>query len=95
MQGGAAHWWNFRHHQHHAKPNVFKKDPDITVPQLFMVGDVIPLKWGLQKRGMAPYQHQHKYFWLCKSQREGGREREREGKKEQVERERGGKERTS
>ena len=65
FQGASSHWWNFRHHQHHAKPNVFKKDPDITVPQLFMLGRHIPAKWGRQKRGKMPYNQQHNYFWFC------------------------------
>ena len=47
---------------------MFKKDPDITVPKLFMVGENVPRKWGRQKRGMAPYQHQQWYFWLCEYQ---------------------------
>nr|WAY16336.1 front-end fatty acid desaturase group B iso2 [Platynereis dumerilii] len=63
-KGASKHWWNFRHMQHHAKTNVFKKDPDITLPHVFLLGDKIPRRWGLQKRGMMPYQYEHLYFWL-------------------------------
>lgn len=59
-QGFSAHWWNFRHFQHHAKPNVFHKDPDVTVAPVFLLGessievhgeDVDTLGLGLQLRG--------------------------------------------
>jgi fatty acid desaturase len=38
-QGFSAHWWNFRHFQHHAKPNIFHKDPDVTVAPVFLLGE--------------------------------------------------------
>lgn len=39
LQGFSAHWWNFRHFQHHAKPNIFHKDPDVTVAPVFLLGE--------------------------------------------------------
>lgn len=59
-QGFSAHWWNFRHFQHHAKPNVFYKDPDGTAVPVFLLGelsvevrgeDVDALRLVLQLRG--------------------------------------------
>lgn len=59
-QGFSAHWWNFRHFQHHAKPNIFHKDPDVTVAPIFLLGessvevrgeDMDALGLGLQLRG--------------------------------------------
>ena len=67
IQAASSHWWNFRHFQHHAKPNILKKDPDVDIALLFLLGDKLPVKWGNQKRGFMPYQHQHNYFWTCKS----------------------------
>ncbi|CAD5118501.1 DgyrCDS7196 [Dimorphilus gyrociliatus] len=64
LKGASSHWWNFRHFQHHVKPNIHKKDPDITLPQVFLLGDHLPREWGSQKRGKAPYNHQHNYFWI-------------------------------
>nr|WPS91100.1 front-end fatty acid desaturase group B [Hediste diversicolor] len=63
-KGASKHWWNFRHMQHHAKTNIFKKDPDITLPYAFLLGDKIPVQWGRQKRGVMPYQFEHLYFWI-------------------------------
>jgi len=64
IKGVNVHWWQFRHNQHHAKPNIYKKDPDITLPHLFLLGDHIPKLWGDKKRGNAPYQFQQFYFLL-------------------------------
>ena len=64
MKGVSSGWWNFRHYQHHAKPNVYLKDPDITIPFAFLLGKVIPAKWGKKHWGKLPYHHQHKYFFL-------------------------------
>lgn len=41
FQGASSDWWNFRHYNHHSKPNVLTKDPDITLAPLFLVGDAI------------------------------------------------------
>ncbi|ESO98065.1 hypothetical protein LOTGIDRAFT_143229 [Lottia gigantea] len=64
MKGASSHWWNFRHFQHHAKPNVIKKDPDVQLAYLFLMGDKMPVEWGEKKRGKMPYQLQHHYFFL-------------------------------
>uniref|UniRef100_A0A8C5Y144 Fatty acid desaturase 3 n=1 Tax=Microcebus murinus TaxID=30608 RepID=A0A8C5Y144_MICMU len=62
-QGFSAHWWNFRHFQHHAKPNVFHKDPDVTVAPVFLLGES-SVEYGKRKRRYLPYNHQHLYFFL-------------------------------
>ncbi|RUS91183.1 hypothetical protein EGW08_001096 [Elysia chlorotica] len=64
LKGASSKWWNFRHFQHHAKPNRVKKDPDIELARLFLIGDNLPLEFGKRKKGTMPYQHQHKYFFL-------------------------------
>lgn len=43
-QGVSANWWNHRHFQHHAKPNVFSKDPDVNMLHLFVVGATQPVE---------------------------------------------------
>jgi fatty acid desaturase len=66
LQGASSHWWNFRHFQHHAKPNKLKKDPDVDMAYLFLLGDELPKEWGKKKRGYMPYNFQHEYFFLRK-----------------------------
>uniref|UniRef100_A0A671SBK7 Fatty acid desaturase 2 n=1 Tax=Sinocyclocheilus anshuiensis TaxID=1608454 RepID=A0A671SBK7_9TELE len=63
-QGASAGWWNHRHFQHHAKPNVFKKDPDVNMLNAFVVGKVQPVEYGVKKIKHLPYNHQHKYFFF-------------------------------
>ncbi|RXN10819.1 fatty acid desaturase 2 [Labeo rohita] len=63
-QGASAEWWNHRHFQHHAKPNVFKKDPDVNMLNAFVVGKVQPVEYGIKKIKHLPYNHQHKYFFF-------------------------------
>ncbi|NXG78033.1 FADS1 desaturase, partial [Baryphthengus martii] len=39
LKGLPASWWNHLHNQHHAKPNCFRKDPDLNMhPVLFSLG---------------------------------------------------------
>uniref|UniRef100_A0A7M4EU55 Fatty acid desaturase 1-like n=1 Tax=Crocodylus porosus TaxID=8502 RepID=A0A7M4EU55_CROPO len=39
LQGGSTSWWKHLHNQHHAKPNCFRKDPDLNMhPLLFALG---------------------------------------------------------
>nr|XP_016851058.1 PREDICTED: fatty acid desaturase 1 isoform X2 [Anolis carolinensis] len=39
LKGGPASQWNHMHNQHHAKPNCFRKDPDLNMhPLLFSLG---------------------------------------------------------
>ncbi|XP_077066208.1 acyl-CoA 6-desaturase [Siphateles boraxobius] len=64
LKGASACWWNHRHFQHHAKPNVFKKDPDVNMLNAFVVGKVQPVEYGVKKIKHLPYNHQHKYFFF-------------------------------
>ncbi|XP_054419759.1 fatty acid desaturase 3 isoform X1 [Pteronotus mesoamericanus] len=63
LKGFSAHWWNFRHFQHHAKPNIFYKDPDVTLAPVFLLGES-SVEYGRKKRRYLPYNHQHLYFFL-------------------------------
>uniref|UniRef100_A0AAZ3P4B0 Cytochrome b5 heme-binding domain-containing protein n=1 Tax=Oncorhynchus tshawytscha TaxID=74940 RepID=A0AAZ3P4B0_ONCTS len=63
-QGASANWWNHRHFQHHAKPNVFSKDPDVNSLHVFVLGDKQPVEYGIKKLKYMPYHHQHQYFFL-------------------------------
>ncbi|XP_021107403.1 fatty acid desaturase 2 isoform X6 [Heterocephalus glaber] len=44
LKGASANWWNHRHFQHHAKPNIFHKDPDIKMLHVFVLGESQPLE---------------------------------------------------
>lgn len=48
-QGASANWWNHRHFQHHAKPNIFHKDPDVNMLHVFVLGEWQPIE--VQLRG--------------------------------------------
>ncbi|NXU73907.1 FADS1 desaturase, partial [Oreotrochilus melanogaster] len=42
LKGLSASWWNHLHNQHHAKPNCFRKDPDLNMhPLLFSLGKTL------------------------------------------------------
>ncbi|NXE56858.1 FADS2 desaturase, partial [Casuarius casuarius] len=64
LKGASANWWNHRHFQHHAKPNIFKKDPDVNMLHIFVLGDSQPVEYGKKKLKYLPYNHQHEYFFL-------------------------------
>ncbi|XP_020662644.3 acyl-CoA (8-3)-desaturase-like [Pogona vitticeps] len=65
LKGGPPSWWKHMHNQHHAKPNCFRKDPDLNMhPLLFSLGKTLSLELGQKKKKYMPYQHQHKYFVL-------------------------------
>ncbi|KAM6460100.1 acyl-CoA (8-3)-desaturase-like [Liasis olivaceus] len=65
LKGLSANWWSLHHSQHHAKPNCFQKDPDISFhPALFSLGEPLSLELGLQKKKSMPYNYQHKYFFF-------------------------------
>ncbi len=65
MKGASSRWWNYRHFIHHSKPNVLYKDPDITLPYVFVLGTRLPLEWGRSKRGgILPYNWQHIYYHI-------------------------------
>ncbi|XP_016324433.1 fatty acid desaturase 2-like [Sinocyclocheilus anshuiensis] len=64
LKGASASWWNHRHFQHHAKPNILKKDPDVNLLNAFVVGNVQPVEYGIKKIKNLPCNHQHKYFFI-------------------------------
>ncbi|KAK2165373.1 hypothetical protein LSH36_51g03067 [Paralvinella palmiformis] len=64
IKGASAHWWNYRHNNHHAKPNVLAKDPDVKFIPLFLLGKTLPVKWGRAKKKVLPYNRQHQYFFM-------------------------------
>ncbi|XP_078472013.1 acyl-CoA 6-desaturase-like isoform X2 [Lampetra fluviatilis] len=64
LKGASGSWWNHRHFQHHAKPNVFRKDPDVNMLHVFVLGRTQPVEYGVKKMKILPYNQQHKYFFL-------------------------------
>lgn len=64
IKGASCDWWNFRHYNHHAKPNILAKDPDITLAPLLLVGPTIAAEYGKTKKKYLPYLNQHKYFFF-------------------------------
>ncbi|XP_077175106.1 acyl-CoA (8-3)-desaturase-like [Paroedura picta] len=63
FKGGPSSWWNHMHNQHHAKPNCFRKDPDLNMhPVLFTLGKTLSIELGKKKRKHMPYTYQHTYF---------------------------------
>ena len=65
FKGASSSWWNYRHFKHHSQPNIVKEDPDVNVPHLFLLGNVIPKDWGAKKKGIHTlYNYQHLYWWL-------------------------------
>ncbi|XP_037694550.1 fatty acid desaturase 2-like protein FADS2B isoform X1 [Choloepus didactylus] len=64
LKGLSADWWNYRHFQHHVKPNIYPKDPDIDMGPLFLLGDSQPVKYGKKKIKYIDYEKQHLYFYL-------------------------------
>ncbi|XP_076452985.1 acyl-CoA 6-desaturase-like [Babylonia areolata] len=63
LKGASPHWWNHMHFQHHAKPNVMDKDPDIRVESLFVVGKEMPVKVAQSKKNSMPYNWQQHYWF--------------------------------
>ncbi|XP_054827208.1 acyl-CoA (8-3)-desaturase-like [Eublepharis macularius] len=65
LKGGPPSQWNFMHNQHHAKPNCFRKDPDLNMhPLLFTLGKPLSVELGRKKKKYMPYQYQHSYFFF-------------------------------
>ena len=65
LKGLSPVWWNQMHYQHHAKPNVLDKDPDVRLDKLFVVGEVMPVEVAKSRKHLSvPFQHQHKYFFI-------------------------------
>ncbi|NXD71456.1 FADS1 desaturase, partial [Eolophus roseicapillus] len=47
-------WWNHLHNQHHAKPNCFRKDPDLNMhPLLFSLGKTLSMEVSMRMFGEA------------------------------------------
>lgn len=63
MKGTSANWWNHMHYQHHAKPNIIGKDPDVRIDKLFVVGDVMPVEVAKTRKKSMPFNLQHRYFF--------------------------------
>lgn len=63
IKGAGANWWNHLHYQHHAKPNVMNKDPDVRLEALFVLGESMPKMVAKEKKKSLPYNLQHKYFF--------------------------------
>ncbi|XP_033728460.1 acyl-CoA 6-desaturase-like [Pecten maximus] len=64
VKGASPHWWNHLHFQHHAKPNVINKDPDVAMDKLFVIGEVMPVQVAKTRRKFMPFNLQHRYFFL-------------------------------
>ncbi|NXL56361.1 FADS1 desaturase, partial [Chordeiles acutipennis] len=54
LKGLPASWWNHLHNQHHAKPNCFRKDPDLNMhPLLFSLGKTLSMEVSMGISGEA------------------------------------------
>lgn len=51
------------HNQHHSKPNVINKDPDVRLDPFFAVGETIPKKLAEKQNSKIPYNWQQYYFF--------------------------------
>ncbi|TGZ70019.1 hypothetical protein CRM22_003419 [Opisthorchis felineus] len=66
-KGASCDWWNYMHSQHHAKPNVIDKDPDIRLEPVFVVGDTMPIRAASRDNKWSthlPYEYQANYFFF-------------------------------
>jgi len=63
IKGASTSWWQHLHNQHHAKPNVIDKDPDVRLDALFVLGDEIPKRVAKDQKKSLPYNWQHQYFF--------------------------------
>ncbi|XP_076458631.1 acyl-CoA 6-desaturase-like [Babylonia areolata] len=64
IKGASPHWWNHMHFQHHAKPNVMDKDPDVRVEKLFVIGKQMPVKIAQTQKSSMPYNWQQHYWFV-------------------------------
>ncbi|GAB1607722.1 fatty acid desaturase 2-like isoform X1 [Argonauta hians] len=64
IKGASPAWWSHMHYQHHAKPNVLDKDPDIRIDKCFVIGDTMSLEVAKKKKKSMPYNFQHRYFFI-------------------------------
>jgi fatty acid desaturase 2 (delta-6 desaturase) len=63
IKGASTSWWQHLHNQHHSKPNVISKDPDVHLDPIFVVGNEIPKKMAAKKGSSYPYNWQQYYFF--------------------------------
>jgi len=63
LKGASTSWWQHLHNQHHAKPNVIDKDPDVRVEAVFVLGEEMPKRVAKKKQFSLPYNWQHCYFF--------------------------------
>ena len=64
LKAASSNWWNWRHFQHHSKPNIIRLDPDIEMAFFFLIGDTMPRRWGAKKKGHTFYRWQHRYWFF-------------------------------
>lgn len=62
-KGASCDWWNHLHYQHHAKPNVLYKDPDVRLEAVFVLGETMPKRVAKERKTSPPYNWQHRYFF--------------------------------
>lgn len=67
IKGASSSWWIHLHNQHHAKPNVINKDPDVRIDPVFVLGNQTPLKVAeknatKKQKFLYPYSIQHYLF---------------------------------
>uniref|UniRef100_F7C4G0 Cytochrome b5 heme-binding domain-containing protein n=1 Tax=Equus caballus TaxID=9796 RepID=F7C4G0_HORSE len=64
FDGVSRNLWISAHPQHHGKPNIYSKDPDISFQPLFLFGDLLPVEYGKRKIKYINYEKQHLYFLM-------------------------------
>lgn len=64
IKGASSTWWKHLHNQHHSKPNVINKDPDVRLEKVFVLGEEIPKRVARDNKWSLPFNHQHKYFFI-------------------------------
>lgn len=67
IKGASCEWWRYLHNQHHAKPNVIGKDPDVGIDPVFLLGKTQPIKKAEKmaknkEKFLYPYTIQHYVF---------------------------------
>lgn len=63
IKGASTSWWQHLHNQHHSKPNVLNKDPDVRVEKVFVLGEEMPKRVAKENKSWMPYNWQHTYFF--------------------------------